>query len=75
MELIYQTHSPYARKVLVHAHEAGLAGHLRVVHHETSPTRRNDAVFALNPLGKWPAAPGALVPVVHRAPVNAGHDL
>lgn len=54
MELLYQTHSPYARKVLVFAHEAGLAGQLRVVHHETSPTNRNDAVFALNPLGKVP---------------------
>lgn len=54
MDLLYQTHSPYARKVLVFAHEAGLAGQLRVVHHETSPTNRNDAVFALNPLGKVP---------------------
>ncbi|TCR70380.1 glutathione S-transferase family protein [Bosea sp. BK604] len=54
MDLIYQSHSPYARKVLVFAHEAGLAGQLRVIHHETSPTRRNDAVFALNPLGKVP---------------------
>jgi len=25
-----------------------------VIHHETSPTRRNEAVFALNPLGKVP---------------------
>lgn len=54
MDLLYQTHSPYARKVLVFAHEAGLAGQLRVVHQETSPTNRNDAVFALNPLGKVP---------------------
>lgn len=59
--LFYQTHSPYARKALVFAHEAGLAGRLDVVHQETSPTRRNDAVFALNPLGKVPvlAWPGA----------------
>jgi glutathione S-transferase len=27
---------------------------LSVVHHETSPTRRNDEVFAVNPLGKVP---------------------
>lgn len=54
MDLLYQTHSPYARKVLVFAHEAGLAGRLRVIHHETSPTNRNDAVFAVNPLGKVP---------------------
>jgi glutathione S-transferase len=54
MKLLYQTHSPYARKALVFAHEAGLASRLEVVHHETSPTRRNDEVFAENPLGKVP---------------------
>lgn len=54
MQLLYQTHSPFARKALVFAHEAGLAGGLEVVHHETSPTRRNDAVYARNPLGKVP---------------------
>ncbi len=54
MKLIYQTHSPYARKVLVAAHEMGLADRLEVVHHETSPTRRNEEVFGLNPLGKVP---------------------
>ncbi|THD06197.1 glutathione S-transferase family protein [Rhodanobacter lindaniclasticus] len=54
MKLLYQTHSPYARKVLVAAHELGLQHRLEVVHHDTSPTRRNDEVFALNPLGKVP---------------------
>jgi glutathione S-transferase len=54
MKLYYQTHSPYARKALVFAHEAGLAHRLEVIHHETSPTRRNDSVFAENPLGKVP---------------------
>lgn len=54
MKLFYQTHSPYARKALVFAHEAGLAGEIEVIHHETSPTRRNPEVFALNPLGKVP---------------------
>jgi glutathione S-transferase len=54
MKLLYQTHSPYARKVLVFAHEAGLAARIQVVHHETSPTRRNEDVFAENPLGKVP---------------------
>ena len=52
--LLYQTHSPYARKVLVFAHEAGLVDRIDVVHHETSPTLRNDEVFAQNPLGKVP---------------------
>ncbi len=54
MKLLYQTHSPYARKVLVAAHELGLADRLEVVHHETSPTWRNEEVFARNPLGKVP---------------------
>jgi glutathione S-transferase len=54
MKLLYQTHSPYARKVLVFAHEVGLAARLQVVHQETSPTVRNEHVFAENPLGKVP---------------------
>lgn len=54
MKLLYQTHSPFARKALVFAHEAGLADRVAVIHHETSPTARNAAVFALNPLGKVP---------------------
>ena len=54
MQFLYQTHSPYARKALVFAHEAGLADRIEVVHHETSPTLRNETVFAQNPLGKVP---------------------
>ena len=54
MKLLYQTHSPYARKALVFAHEAGLAPRVEVEHHETSPTNRNADVFAENPLGKVP---------------------
>jgi glutathione S-transferase len=54
MKLFYQTHSPTARKVLVFAHEVGIAERIEVVHHETSPTRRNEQVFAANPLGQVP---------------------
>lgn len=54
MKLLYQTHSPFARKALVFIHEAGLAGDVEVVHHETSPTRPNPEVRAVNPLGKVP---------------------
>jgi len=54
VKLLYQTHSPYARKALVFAHEVGLANTLEVIHQETSPTLRNDVVFAENPLGKVP---------------------
>jgi glutathione S-transferase len=54
MKLLYQTHSPYARKTLVFALEAGIADRIEVVHHETSPTQRNEQVFGENPLGKVP---------------------
>ncbi|YBV94680.1 glutathione S-transferase (plasmid) [Phyllobacteriaceae bacterium JZ32] len=54
MQLLYQTHSPYARKVLVFAHETKLLPQLDVVHHETSPTRQNEMVYRYNPLGKVP---------------------
>jgi glutathione S-transferase len=66
MTLYYQTHSPYARKALVFAHEVGLADRIDVVHEETSPTRRNPLVFSLNPLGK--------VPVLLTADVGALFD-
>jgi len=54
MKLLYQSHSPYARKVLVFAHEAGLADRIEVIHHETSPLQHNAEVFGHNPLGKVP---------------------
>jgi len=54
MKLLYQTHSPYARKTLVFAHEAGLAERIEVEHHETSPISPNALVFSENPLGKVP---------------------
>ena len=54
MQLLYQTHSPYARKVLIMAHETGLVEKIEVIHHETSPTMRNEMVFKHNPLGKVP---------------------
>ena len=61
MILYYQTHSPFARKALVFAHEVGIADRLEVIHHETSPTLRNASVYAENPLGKVPVLlrPGA----------------
>ncbi len=52
--LLYQTHSPFARKALVFALECGLGDRIEVIHQETSPTNRNDRVFATNPLGKVP---------------------
>jgi glutathione S-transferase len=54
MNLYYQTHSPYARKVLVLIHELGIFDQTHVTHYETSPTEKNATVFAKNPLGKVP---------------------
>jgi glutathione S-transferase len=54
MKLLYQSHSPYARKVLVFAHEVGVVDSIEVTHHETSPLLPNAQVFAVNPLGKVP---------------------
>jgi len=83
MQLLYQTHSPYARKALVFAHEAGLADQLEVIHHETSPLRRNEEVFAANPLGKvpvllrsgWPAIFDSDVICAYLDTLHAGRKL
>ncbi|WEX79089.1 glutathione S-transferase family protein [Sinorhizobium numidicum] len=64
MILYYQTHSPFARKVLVFANEAGIANRLEVIHHETSPTLRNEQVYAENPLGKVPVLLRAGAPAI-----------
>ena len=40
MKLLYQTHSPYARKTLVFAEGAGIAERLAGGQHEPSPTLR-----------------------------------
>ena len=49
-----QSHSPYARKTIDFAHEAGIADRLAIMDQETSPTNRNPEIFAVNPLGKVP---------------------
>ena len=73
MKLLYQTHSPFARKVLVFAHEVGLANELEVVHQETSPTRRNDTVFAENPLGTVPVLIRTGLPALFDSDVICAH--
>jgi glutathione S-transferase len=54
MTLLYQMHSPFARKALVFAHEVGVADQIDVVHPETSPANPNAHVYKHNPLGKVP---------------------
>jgi len=69
MQLIYQTHSPYARKALVFAHEAGIARDIEVIHQETSPTLRNEQVFAMNPLGKVPILVRSGLPAIFESDI------
>ena len=69
MKLLYQTHSPYARKALVFAHEAGLASDIEVIHQETSPTLRNEEVFSMNPLGKVPVLVRPGLPAIFESDV------
>ncbi|MDX2103461.1 MAG: glutathione S-transferase [Alphaproteobacteria bacterium] len=55
MKLHYSPLSPYARKVLVVAHERGLADRIELVQTAVSPTQPNEGYFVTNPLGKVPA--------------------
>lgn len=55
MKLLYSPASPYARKVLVLAHETGVFPQLEVAAAGASPTAPSAQVAAHNPLGKIPA--------------------
>jgi len=55
MQLHENTASPFVRKVLVCAHETGLADRLEPVPERVSPARVNAALAAGNPIGKIPA--------------------
>lgn len=46
--------SPFGRKVMVAAHELGVAERITVDHRAVSPVQPNEAVVADNPLGKLP---------------------
>jgi glutathione S-transferase len=54
MRLHFSPRSPYARKVVVVAHEAGLMAHIDVVSTSASPVTVNDELVGDNPLGKIP---------------------
>lgn len=73
MKLLYQTHSPFARKALVFAHEVGIAARIAVIHQETSPTRPNEAVSAENPLGKVPVLIRPGLPAIFDSDVICGY--
>lgn len=54
MKLIWAGTSPYARKVMVVAHECGLADRIETVDGAGTPTGPNATTVAHNPLGKLP---------------------
>ena len=55
MKLFHAPASPFVRKVLIAAHEYGVAGRIELVPVAVSPVAGVDAVNAANPLGKIPA--------------------
>ena len=54
MKLFYSPASPYARKVLVLAHEKGIADKLELINVTVNPVGANEIVQQHNPLGKIP---------------------
>jgi glutathione S-transferase len=54
MKLLWSSRSPFVRKVMIVAHEKGLADRIERVRTVVSPTKPNAEVMALNPLNKLP---------------------
>lgn len=54
MKLYYSPHSPFVRKVLVFAHEAGLFENIELLANSAGPIQRDAALVAVNPLGQVP---------------------
>lgn len=55
MKLLQSGPSPFVRKVLVCAHELGIASKIESVPTTAHPVQRNAALYEHNPLGKVPA--------------------
>lgn len=55
MKLYFTPTSPFVRKVMVAAHELGLAGRIEPVFLRPSPTQADPVLSAANPLNKIPA--------------------
>lgn len=54
MKLYWSPRSPFVRKVMVFAHEAGLSGRIETVKTLVSSTAANRELMRVNPLGKIP---------------------
>ena len=54
MKLFWSSRSPFVRKVMIVAHETGLAANIEPVRTVVAPTKPNPEVMAANPLNKLP---------------------
>lgn len=54
MKLYWSSRSPYVRKVMIFAHEAGLAGRIETVRTFVAMTQPNRELMRISPLGKIP---------------------
>ena len=54
MKLYWSPRSPFVRKVMVFAHETGLAGRIETVRTTAAMTQPNRDLMRINPLGKIP---------------------
>ena len=54
MKLLWSSRSPFVRKVMIFAHEAGLASQITCERTVVAPTKPNPDVMRLNPLNKLP---------------------
>lgn len=54
MKLFFSPTSPYVRKVMIVAHELGLAGRIEMLDSAAHPIKRDKTIIAKNPLGQVP---------------------
>jgi len=54
VKLLWSSRSPFVRKVMIFAHETGLAGRITRERTVVAPTKPNPDVMRLNPLNKLP---------------------
>jgi glutathione S-transferase len=55
MKLWYSSASPFVRKAMVTAHEAGIEGRVELISVDTNVVNSDEALRRVNPLGKIPA--------------------
>ena len=69
LKLFFSPTSPYVRKVMILAHEAGLSGRIEIVKATTAPGAPDPALPPHNPLGKVPCLVREDGPAIFDSPV------